>query len=57
LIFNFQSDFDFNFLTRLCLKKINQSLLEKFQSTPQPLLENRSEINQTLLENFQTRSV
>jgi hypothetical protein len=46
----FQSDFDFIFLTTPCLKKINQTMLKNFQSTPQPLLEICVPINQTLLE-------
>jgi len=53
----FQSDFDFIFSTRLCSKKIHQTMLKNFQSTPQPLLENRSQINQTLPGNKKTRSV
>ncbi len=32
-------------------------MLKNFQSTPQPLFENHSQINQTLLENKKTRSV
>jgi hypothetical protein len=35
------------------MKKNNQTLRKKFQSTPQPLLESRVPINQTLPENFQ----
>jgi len=53
----FQPDFDFIFLTRLCLKKNNQTMLKNFQSTPQPLLEIHSQINQTLPGNKKTRSV
>lgn len=52
----FQPDSVQIFLTTLCLKKINRTMLKNFQSTPQPLIEIRSQINQTLVENLQTRS-
>jgi len=53
----FQSHFEFSFSTTLCLKKLNQTLLKNFQSTPQPLIEIQSQINQTLPGNKKTRSV
>jgi len=34
------------------MKNFEQTLLKKFQSTPQPLLESRVPINQTLHEIF-----
>jgi len=57
LLKKFQSRFEFLFSTTPCLKKIHQTMLKKFQSTPQPLLENHSQINRTLFENKKTRFV